>query len=58
MDVIASRDHERFFGEGRYGAFVFIFFIAASTFIDYFNRTLAKPFKWKFEGYTDAVKAG
>jgi len=27
-------------------------------FIDYFNRTLAKPFKWKFEGYADAVKAG
>ena len=27
-------------------------------FIDYFNRTLAKPFKWKFEGYADAVKSG
>ena len=27
-------------------------------FIDYFNRILAKPFKWKFEGYADAVKAG
>lgn len=27
-------------------------------FIDYFNRTLAKPFKWKFEGYTEAIKAG
>lgn len=22
-------------------------------FIAYFNRTLAKPFKWKFEGYPD-----
>lgn len=24
-------------------------------FITYFNRTLAKPFKWKFEGYPDVV---
>jgi hypothetical protein len=25
------------------------------AFIDYFNRTLAKPFEWKYEGYPDAV---
>lgn len=24
-------------------------------FIDYFNRTLAKPFKWKFEGFNDIM---
>jgi len=21
------------------------------AFIDYFNRTMAKPFQWKFKGY-------
>ena len=24
-------------------------------FITYYNRTFAKPFQWKFEGFTDAV---
>jgi len=24
-------------------------------FISYFNRTLAKPFKWKFEGYSEVA---
>lgn len=24
-------------------------------FIDYFNRTLAKPFLWKFEGFDDPI---
>jgi hypothetical protein len=27
-------------------------------FIDYFNRTLAKPFLWKFKGFEQARKAG
>ncbi len=27
-------------------------------FIAYFNRTMAKPFKWKFEGYPKVVYAG
>ena len=27
-------------------------------FIAYFNRTLAKPFKWKFEGYKDIITTG
>lgn len=27
-------------------------------FIDYFNRTLANPFLWKFKGFDDAVQAG
>ena len=27
-------------------------------FINYFNRTLAKPFLWKFEGFDAAVQAG
>jgi len=25
------------------------------AFIEYFNRTLAKPFEWKYEGYPEAV---
>ncbi|MBD2015117.1 IS630 family transposase, partial [Microcoleus sp. FACHB-53] len=25
------------------------------VFIEYFNRTLAKPFKWKYEGYPKTV---
>jgi transposase len=25
------------------------------AFIEYFNRTLAKPFEWKYEGYSEAV---
>ena len=25
------------------------------NFIDYFNRTMAKPFVWKFKGFPDAV---
>jgi transposase len=25
------------------------------SFIAYFNRTLAKPFKWKFKGYKDMI---
>ncbi len=27
-------------------------------FIAYFNRTVAKPFKWKFEGYKDIISTG
>jgi hypothetical protein len=25
------------------------------AFIDYFNRTIAKPFQWKFKGYPEVV---
>lgn len=25
------------------------------AFIEYFNRTLAKPFEWKYEGYSEPV---
>jgi len=25
------------------------------VFIEYFNRTLAKPFEWKYEGYPHVV---
>jgi transposase len=28
------------------------------AFIEYFNRTLAKPFEWKYEGYPEAVSTG
>ncbi len=28
------------------------------SFIAYFNRTLAKPFKWKFNGYKDIISTG
>jgi len=27
-------------------------------FINYFNRTLAKPFVWKFKGFPEPAKAG
>lgn len=28
------------------------------NFIDYFNRTFAKPFLWKFKGFDEVIKAG